>query len=66
MISTESIRGSLDDDWTGGVGLDDLRGFNFVYFLKDIGPEQMVSAQVFPPPETSQVEVEFPHTPNPP
>jgi hypothetical protein len=44
---TESIRGSLDDDWTGGMGLDVLRWCYFVYFLMDLGPVQMVSARVF-------------------
>jgi hypothetical protein len=48
MSSPESIRGSLDDDWTGGMGLDVLRGFYFVYFLMDLGPVQMASARVFP------------------
>jgi len=33
MRSTESIRGSLDDDWTGGMGLDVYGGFTFVTLL---------------------------------
>jgi len=45
--STESIRGSIGDDWTGGMGLDVLRGFYFVYFLMDLGPVQMALARVF-------------------
>jgi len=44
LSSTESIRGSLNDDWTGGVGLDVLWGF---YFLIDLRPVQMASARVF-------------------
>jgi hypothetical protein len=47
MSSTESMRGSLDDDWTGGMRLDVLRGFYFAYFLIDLGPVQMALARVF-------------------
>jgi len=47
MSSTKSIRGSLDNDWTGGMGLNVLRGFYFAYFLMDLGPVQMASARVF-------------------
>jgi hypothetical protein len=47
MSSTDSIRGSLDNDWTGGMRLDILLGFSFVYFLMDLGPVQMASARVF-------------------
>jgi hypothetical protein len=32
----------------------------------DLGPVQMASAQVLPPPETGQVEVQFPRAPDPP
>jgi len=46
MGSTESIRGSLEDDWTGAMGLDILRGFYFAYFLMDLSPVQMASARV--------------------
>jgi hypothetical protein len=45
--STESIRESLDDDGTGGMGLDVLRGFYFAYFLMDLGPVKMALARVF-------------------
>ena len=50
MSSTVSIRGSLVDDWTGGMRLDVLRGSYidyFAYFLMDLGPVQMASARVF-------------------
>jgi len=47
MSLTEGIRESLDDDWMVGMGLDDSRGFYFAYFLMDLGPVQMASAQVF-------------------
>jgi hypothetical protein len=50
MSSTESIRGSLDDDGTRGMGLDVLLGSYLVYcvyFLMDLGPVQMALARVF-------------------
>jgi len=42
--------------------------FSSLYFFKslDLGPVQMAAARVLPPPETSQVEVEFPSAPDPP
>jgi len=49
MSSTDSIQGSLDDDWTGGMGLDVLRGIHSAYFLMDLGPVQRLSAGVFTP-----------------
>ena len=47
MSSTERIRGSLDDDWTGGTRLDILRGSCYVYLLMDLGAVQMASARAF-------------------
>jgi hypothetical protein len=47
ISSSESIRERLDTDWTGGIGLDLLRRFYIIYFLKDLGPVQMASAWVF-------------------
>jgi len=46
MRSTESIQGSLNDDWTGTMGLDLLRVLYFAYFLMDLGPVQMASGRV--------------------
>jgi len=46
MSSNESIRGSLDDDGTGGMGLDVSRGFYFAYFLVELGPVEMALALV--------------------
>jgi len=46
MSSTERIEGSLDDDWTGGLGLDVIRVIYFAYFRMDLGPVQMASARV--------------------
>ena len=43
-----------------------LRSFGHFHLSSSFvgtGPVQMVSAQVLPPPESSQLEVEFPHTP---
>jgi hypothetical protein len=46
----------------------DVPSFSSLYFFTslDLGPVQMASARVLPPPETSQVEVEFPRAPDPP
>jgi len=46
MCSTEGIRERLDEDLTGGVGLEVLRGFDLGYFLMDLTPVQIASAQV--------------------
>jgi len=40
--------------------------FSILYYFLDPGPVQMASAQVLPPPDRSQVEVEFPRAPDPP
>jgi len=47
MSFTESIQGFLDADWTAGMGLEVLRGLYFAYFVIDLGPVQIASAQVF-------------------
>jgi hypothetical protein len=42
--------------------------FSSPYFITslDLGPVQMASARVLPPPDLSQTEVEFPRAPDPP
>jgi len=47
MSSTEGIRTSLDDEWTGGVGFEVLQWYNFSYFLMELGQVQMASARGF-------------------
>jgi len=47
MSSSESIRGSLDNDSTGGMGFDVLTGFSIAYFLMDLSRVQMASVWVF-------------------
>jgi hypothetical protein len=47
MCSTERIRESLIDEWVGGMRLDIVLEVYFGYFLIDLGPVQMASAQVF-------------------
>jgi len=41
--------------------------FSLLFFSSlDLGPVQMASARVLPPPDLSQWEVEFPRAPDPP
>jgi hypothetical protein len=47
MSSRDSIRGILDNDWSGGMGLDVVHGFYFAYLLINLGLVQMASALVF-------------------
>jgi hypothetical protein len=47
MSFTEELQGILDHDWTGGMGLDILWGFYYVYFVKALGQVKMPSARVF-------------------
>jgi len=60
--STESIRGSLDDDWTGGVGLDVYVGFTFLTADGSWASINGVGTGFYHIP----LEVVFPHAQNPP
>jgi hypothetical protein len=69
MSSTESIRGSLDDDLSGGMRLDVLQGSYFVSvftFLLILAQYKWRRHRFLQPPEAIQVEVEIPRAPNQP